>query len=283
MKNTIWITGADGRLGSVLVKLLKTNKKYLVIGTDKEVDITDMKALEKAAGIYRPDIIINCASLSDANYCEENRIEAYQVNALGARNVATVARQQNAKIIHISTDDVFCGVNDRAKNEFDFPTPSSIYGMSKLAGENMVASLTPKHLIIRSSWVYGFGDNDYFSKVCEYGKNNQKFTASVDKISTPTSVDELSKFIETILECDEYGIMHASCEGMCSRYQYASMILYLMGYDPTLVQGVFASEKGARTSTVLENLMLKMTGIHEMAPWENAMKAYIEKVKKEGK
>lgn len=170
---------------------------------------------------------------------------------------------------------MFSGEHDRAKNEFDVPTPVRTYGLSKLAGESMVRELNPKHLIIRSSWLYGIGENDFFSRVCKYGENHETFKASIDKISSPTSINELVKFFLVILESDEYGIFHASCEGMCSRYDYAVAILSLMGYDISLAQGVFKQEKGGRSSTVLENLMMEITGIHKMPNWRTAMEAYV--------
>ena len=174
MKNSIWITGASGRIGSELVKRLKANTDNRVVATDKDVDVTDSKAVMSAAEIYRPDVIINCSSISDEKYCEENMIEAFKVNALGARNLANAARKVNAKIIQLSTDDVFASAGDVRLTEYDTPNPVSVYGKSKLAGENYVRELNPKHLIIRSSWVYGFGRDDYFSFVCEKGEKGDK-------------------------------------------------------------------------------------------------------------
>ena len=276
---TLWITGADGRLGSSLVRAFEYDLDYKVFGTDKDVDITDSQVVEKYAMMYRPSIIVNCASISDLAYCESHRLEAYKVNALGARNLAAAASMHNSKIIHFSTDDVFNGEHERAKNEFDTPTPQSIYGLSKLAGENLVRELTPKHMIIRSSWLYGIGEGDYFSYVVEKGKNNETFTAPVDRFSTPTSINEFVRFLKVLIESNEYGIMHASCEGMCSRHQFAQAILSSMGYDPNLAQPVLSGESGARTSTVLENLMLQLTGIYYMPLWEDDMKEFVDGLK----
>ena len=151
LKSVIWITGADGRLGNALKDLLKKDKSYTLVTTGKDVDITDAKAVEKAIDIYQPGIVINAASVSNAEYCEEHPLEAYKVNTLGARNLASATRRKNATLIHLSTDDVFSGEHNRPKNEFDIPTPKTVYGKSKYAGENLVRELNPKHLIIRSS------------------------------------------------------------------------------------------------------------------------------------
>lgn len=277
-KHTIWITGAEGRLGAELLKRLRANEEYKVIDTDMDVDITDMHAVDHAIDVYRPTVVINCASISDVDYCEKNMVEAYRVNALGARNLAIATRRINAKIIQLSTDDIFDGKTGGRMTEFDTPDPQNVYGKSKLAGENFVRELNPKHVIIRSSWVYGAAKGDYFTYVVEQAKAGKNFGAATDKFSTPTSAQELAKFVECLIDKNEYGLFHASCEGECTRYEFAKMILELMDYDSNLVQGI-SSENGINSSTVLENLMMKMTGIYEMPDWVDAIKAYAARIK----
>jgi dTDP-4-dehydrorhamnose reductase len=278
-KNKIWITGASGNLGPALVKLFKDNTDYMIICTDMDVDITDMAAVKKAADIYRPNVIINCASLSNVDYCENNMVEAFKVNALGARNLATVSRKLNAKIIQLSTDDVFDAKKAGRLTEFDNPEPKTVYGKSKLAGECYVRELNPKHLIIRSSWVYG-GRNDFFTNVLEHGKQGTSFEVPLDHISTPTSATELAKFLSILLEEEEYGTFHASCEGVCSRHEFAKTILEMSGYDSALAVGTFSDQGEDASSTVLENLMMKMTGLYEMPEWQEALKTYIDHKRK---
>lgn len=275
MKNSIWITGASGRIGKELVKRLKENTDNRVVATDKDVDITDSKAVMSAAEIYRPDVIINCSSISDAKYCEENMIEAFKVNALGARNLANAARKVNAKIVQLSTDDVFASNGDVRLTEFDTPNPVSVYGKSKLAGENYVKELNPKHLIIRSSWVYGSGTSHFFSYIREKGAANESFEVPENYISTPTCADTLADFICTIIEKSEYGIFHASSEGSCTRLEFARSVLEGLGYDVNLAVPK-KSEDGLVYSTLLENLMLKMTGLYEMPDWKEDLDKYIK-------
>lgn len=279
ISQAIWITGATGRLGKELTERLSQNREYKIIATDLDVDVTDAVAVNQYAEMYKPTVIINCASLSDAKYCEEHMVEAYKVNALGARNLAIASRKVNAKIIHMSTDDVFDGMNTGTFTEFDTPNPVSVYGKSKFAGENYVRELNSKHIIVRSSWVYGFGGNDFFSYVVEKGENNKQFRAPWDTVSTPTSAKELAKFIELLIDSSEYGIFHASCEGVCSRHEFAKTILKMMGYNYTIVQGNYSVDKKG-TSTLLENLMMKMTGIYDMPEWTVCLKEYIDSIKK---
>lgn len=278
-KKTIWITGASGKLGAALIKVLQKDMDNKIIGTDMDIDITDSQAVNHAVSMYRPTIIINCASISNADDCETNMVEAYKVNALGARNLATAARHVNAKIVQISTDDIFAGNAAGLITEFDIPNPNSIYGKSKLAGENYVKELNPKHLIIRSSWVYGLGKGDYFSYVEKNGKEGTAFEAPMDHISSPTSAKELAKFIVSLLDESEYGIYHASSEGACSRYEFAKAILEGLGYDSSLVKVSLSENSTGQVSTLLENLMMKMTGIYEMPNWQDSLNEYITSMK----
>ena len=280
-KNAIWITGAEGRLGSALLELLKKDTNNKVVGTDMDVDITDMDAVEQSMKVYRPNIVINCASISDADYCEQNIVKAFKVNALGARNLAAASRSLNAKIIQLSTDDVFSGKNSGQITEFDIPDPQSVYGKSKLAGENYVKVLNPNHLIVRSSWVYGAANEgakeDYFTYVINHAKSGTPFQVPLDRIGSPTSADVLASFICCLLDKTEYGIYHASCEGMCSRHEFATAILALSGYDTQLAQGYFSVENRGRISILLENLMMKMTEIYTMPQWFDELKSYVDK------
>lgn len=280
LKNAIWITGAEGRLGSALVELLKKDVDNKVVGTDRDVDITDMEAVEQCIKVYRPNIVINCASISDADYCEQNMVEAFKVNALGARNLAAASRSANAKMIHLSTDDVFSGKTAGHLTEFDMPDPQSVYGKSKYAGENYVRELNPKHLIIRSSWVYGAvneeAKEDYFSYVIKCGKAKTPFEAPLDRIGSPTSARVLAGFICSMLDKAEYGIYHASCEGMCSRHEFATAVLALSGYDTGLARGYFSVENRGKISILLENLMMKMTEIYTMPQWFDELRHYVE-------
>lgn len=281
LKNAVWITGAEGRLGSALVELLKKDTDNKVVGTDMDVDITDMEAVEQCMKVYRPNIVINCASISDAEYCEQNMVKAFKVNALGARNLAAASRSLNAKIIQLSTDDVFSGKTSGHITEFDMPDPQTVYGKSKYAGENYVKELNPKHLIVRSSWVYGAAKEgakeDYFTYVISHARSDTPFQAPLDRIGSPTSADVLAGFICCLLDKTEYGIYHASCEGMCSRHEFATAILALSGYDTKLAQGYFSVENRGRISILLENLMMKMTEIYTMPQWFDELKSYVEK------
>ena len=163
---TIWIVGAKGRVGKALMRLLD-ERQYKLFETDiDDVDITDQESVNSYMRITRPDVVINCAGLTDVKRCEMYPDEAYHVNALGARNLAIEVDAYEAKLIQLSTDDVFGSGLTAVWSEFDHTAPRSVYGKSKYAGEQLVSSLCRKYTIIRSSWVYGIG-KDYVSRVLD--------------------------------------------------------------------------------------------------------------------
>lgn len=276
----IWVTGAQGKLGKSLVNYL-SNQEYVVLPSDKEVDVTDLDAMIHYVESHRPDVIINCAALTGITVCEKNQLEAYKVNALGARNVAAAAQRIRAKIIQISTDDVFAGTEKGLLNEFDIPTPKTIYGKSKLAGEMMVRELNPKHVIIRSSWIYDIEPGNFLHDLFKHIIEGKTFAASAKQFSSPTSASALCKLIEILMESSEYGVFHASCEKECSRYEFAKKALaYANLSDELLVEG--NSEYGQQGHFILDNLMLKMTGIYTMPTWDHELECFIKEYQKGG-
>ena len=160
----IWITGAEGHIGTALLELLE-GVEYQLLPTDiHEVDITKIDEVTQFVYVNRPDVIINCAGMTDVAECEKNIDEAYRVNAIGVRNVALAANDIDAKVIQISTDDVFDKESRIPYNEFDTVHPRTIYGKSKEAGEKILTQLLNRFVIIRSSWIYGIG-RDFVDEV----------------------------------------------------------------------------------------------------------------------
>ena len=129
MQTKIWITGASGRIGKILLQQLdRTENK--ILATDTDVDVADLESVKSYCDMNRPDVVINCAGLTDTDYCEQHPEEAFRINAIGARNLAYAAQRVRAKIIQLSTDDVFAGNHGEPLIEFDVPAPTNIYGRS---------------------------------------------------------------------------------------------------------------------------------------------------------
>ena len=213
----IWIAGAKGHVGSALCDLLDC-RHYEILPTDlEEVDITDRESVSNYVRVSRPDVLINCVGFGDIASCEAQPDKAYQVNTVGARNLAVQAQAIGAKLIHLSTDDVFSHHARQPYNEFEIPTPSTIYGKSKLAGERFVQNLCTRHVIVRSSWVYGIG-RDFVNTILEAANNPSVTSMEVaeNEFASPTSATELAKVIEQLIDNDCLGIYHAVCVVLAS-------------------------------------------------------------------
>ena len=270
--NMIWITGADGHVGSALRNLLPGNGYHLLCTNRKDVDVTDAEAVRLYAEINRPNVIINCAGLSSVEACAENPEEAYKINAIGARNLAIAADRIGAKMIQMSTDDVFSGDVEHAYNEFDPPAPRSIYGKSKLAGEQMVSSLCSRHIIIRSSWVYGTG-LDFVDTFLNAGATLEVAT---NESAVPTSAKELAKTILKLIDGTNYGIFHIVCTGgPVSRYDYALKLKELTGKEIELIP-ITVTEHVRPIFSLLDNMMLRISNIPEPANWEACLSEYLK-------
>ena len=272
----IWITGAEGHIGTALIDLLE-GVEYQLLPTDiNEVDITKIDEVTQFVHVNRPDVVINCAGLTDVQECENNVDEAYRVNAIGVRNVALAANEVNAKVIQISTDDVFDKESRIPYNEFDNVHPRTIYGKSKEAGEKILTQLLNRFVIIRSSWIYGIG-RDFVDEVLRNVGQGKTMEVPNNQYAAPTSAKELAKVIRYFIDNEEYGLYHVVCPGSCSRYEFARTILEYSGKAGELDLYPVVIEDSARpTYSVMDNMMLRLTGIEEPKEWKTALKEYLD-------
>ena len=272
----IWITGAEGHIGTALLDLLE-GVEYQLLPTDiNEVDITKIDEVTQFVHVNRPDVVINCAGLTDVQECENNVDEAYRVNAIGVRNVALAANEVNAKVIQISTDDVFDKESRIPYNEFDNVHPRTIYGKSKEAGEKILTQLLNRFVIIRSSWIYGIG-RDFVDEVLRNVGQGKTMEVPNNQYAAPTRAKELAKVIRYFIDNEEYGLYHVVCPGSCSRYEFARTILEYSGKAGELDLYPVVIEDSARpTYSVLDNMMLRLTGIEEPKEWKTALKEYLD-------
>lgn len=275
----IWVAGASGRVGTMIRNELDMRDVELFETDLEDVDITSAKDVTMFGLRNRPNTIINCAGI-DPEACEENVELAYKVNALGARNLAAIARKIDARIIQLSTDDVFSTSEDRTFHEFDMPNPVAVYGKTKLAAEAFVKELAPKHLIIRSSWIYGKSGKNFVNDVMEKADAGEEIVAATDEYAIPTSAKEISKVILRLIQEEQDGIYHAVCGGTrCSRYELAKEVLRLMGKEDVTLIGKkrveIRPDLNGADYTVLDNMMLRMCGIKGPVEWKEALKEYI--------
>ena len=271
----IWIAGAQGQVGSAFAQLLDTVELEVLLTDKSDVDVTNMDEVRKYAEMNRPDVIINCTGIGGIEYCQQHSDLAYKVNAIGARNLSVAARSVHGKMVQLSTDDIFDGKAAESYNEFSIPTPVSIYGKSKLAGEEFVKTIAPRYLIIRSSWVYGKGEN-FVTWLLQEAKKSKEIFVAEDQFGSPTSANELAKAIYRLLMEDAYGLYHVVCQGVCSR-EFAEKILALAGESSKIVpvSGAKKAEDGRPAYAVLDNLMLRLEGMELPKNWEEALNEYM--------
>ena len=274
----IWITGSNGQVGTALNELIEP-LDIEVLNTDKdEIDITNTNEVIRFGEINRPDVIINCAAITDIKECANDKDQAFRVNALGPRNLCIVARKIGAKVVQISTDDVFDGTNDQPYNEFDLTNPKTVYGCSKKAGEDYVKEFTHKHFIIRSNWVYGKNGNNF---VNEFLNCKEKvFDVSSNQLGSPTSAKDLARAILYLIQTSEYGTYHITCKGVCSRYEFAQTIKEKTNNIIELNDINSNGDETIRPAyAVLDNFILRLVNEYEMPNWKESLNEYLKEIK----
>lgn len=269
---TVWVTGNNGFVGSVVEKGLK-QVGYNVVGTDAELSVTEPERLEAFAEEVQPQIIVNCAGIRRDATTLDTKAKAYEVNALGAKNMAIVANTIGATLVQVSTDDVYASDQKEPVNEFDQPYPNTPYGKSKLAGETMVRAITPDHLIIRSSWLYQ-AERGHFAKIMEAAKTGGTYEARTDQFAAPTSVGLYMYYLIKMLERNAKGIYHITPKGRASRYDLAYKILEFAGYDPMKVL-VPTTDPDTAEDIVLESMMLEIAGAN-LPAWDASLRKYMD-------
>ena len=275
----IWICGAKGQIGQAINEIID-KLEFKVLDTDiDDLDITDTDEVLRFGEMNRPDIIINCAGLTNIEECENDISKAYKVNALGARNLSIIARKLEAKLVHISTDDVFDGQSKKPYTEFDDTNPLTVYGRSKRAGENYVKEFTHKHFVIRSNWVYGHGGHNFVNRVLAAAEAGNGLSVASDQFGSPTSAKDLAKMIMYLISTNEYGTYHVTCRGVCSRYEFAQEILKLAGKDIEL--RAVPTEQSDLSAVrppyaVLDNFILRIIEVYDMPDWKESLKEYMD-------
>ena len=285
MKKII-VTGCNGQLGRAVNQQYAGSTEYELVNTDvAELDITKVDEVLKLAREVKPYAVINCAAYTNVDKCETEPDLAYKINAVGARNLAIAASDVGAKLMHISTDYVFPGdVAERPLTEFDTPSPKSMYGATKLAGENFVRDFADRYFIIRTAWLYGNGHN-FAKSMLKLSQTNDTIGVVMDQVGTPTSAVVLAKAIKCLLPTDNYGLFHGTCEGDTNWAEFAATVLRLAG-KKTVIEPITSQEYKRRfpasadrpAYSILENYMLKLTTDFSFASWQDAIEVYMKEL-----
>ena len=277
----ILITGSSGMLGHDLIEILKDNHE-LILTSSKTLDITDNNRVIEFICENKPDIVINSAAYTNVDGCEENQETAYSINGDGVRNLAIGCSKIDCPLVHISTDYVFNGENTRPWVEDDEIGPISVYGKSKLKGEEAILEILDKFFIIRTAWLYGINGGNFPKTMLELAKNHSEITVVYDEVGTPTYTPDLAKAISQLIDTDYYGIYHITYSGSCSWCEFARYIFEVADKDVKVIPvtaSEFARPAPRPHYSVLENKKWIENGFKPLRNYKDAAKEYIELIK----
>ena len=233
---TILVTGSSGQLGRSIQSIALDYPDYeFVFANRQQLNLSNETSLAKFFGYNTFDIVINCAAYTAVDNAEAEPELANQINHLAVRQLANIAKQQNAKLIHISTDYVFNGKQYRPYLEADEVAPHGVYGQTKLSGEQAIQNtLKNNAIIIRTSWVYSEYGNNFVKTMLKLGQERDSLNVIFDQVGTPTYAKDLARNIMSIVQNQEFhqayfttNILHFSNEGVCSWYDFAKTIFEL--------------------------------------------------------
>ena len=295
----ILITGSNGQLGNELQKIVATgraeigsvseqikNSEVFALDVDK-LDITKLEQFKTVLKEINPDVVINCAAATNVDGCEANKDLALKINAIGAKNLAIVSEEIGAKLVQVSTDYVFSGVGEIPLNESDLVAPYSVYGKTKLLGEEYVREFSSKYYIVRTAWLYGYVGHNFVYTMMRLGKEKESLSVVNDQLGNPTSANDLAYHILKLIETDEYGVYHCTGKGECSWYDFAAEIMKLAGRNCTVnpctseeYKAMYPNSAKRPEYSSLDNMMLRCTVGDEMRDWKDALKTFMDNVEK---
>ncbi|WP_317966254.1 dTDP-4-dehydrorhamnose reductase [Paenibacillus sp. CCS19] len=276
----IVVTGANGQLGREL--MLRSDPAYELFGFGRaELDITDLAQCRAALERIKPDAVIHCAAYTAVDRAETDSDAAYQVNAAGSRNIAIAAREAGAKLAFVSTDYVFDGRSTTPYNEYDRTNPLTVYGKSKLAGEQLVQSLHDRYFVVRTAWVYGAHGANFVRTMLRLGEAGGTLKVVSDQLGSPTYTADLAQMLLTLVTTEAYGIYHATNSGSCSWYEFAAAIFEEGGLAAQAVPcttAEFPRPAPRPAYSVLDHSALRANGLPPMRHWREALRDFMQQL-----
>lgn len=282
---TILITGSRGQLGNEMQIAAKSFPDFNYIFTDiDELDICDKAALEFFIKENKVNIIVNCAAYTAVDKAEDDIQNCYKINADAVKNIAEVAQANDIKVVHISTDYVFDGTNYLPYTEDQPVCPTSVYGQSKLAGEQALINICSNNIIIRTSWLYSSFGNNFVKTMMKLGSERDSLNVIFDQVGTPTNAADLAVTILQILSKKTFvtGIFHFSNEGVCSWYDFTKSIHRIAGIKCD-VRPIETKDYATRTPrphySVLNKAKIKSIYNINIPHWEESLERCIQLLK----
>ena len=284
----ILVTGANGMLAKEVKE--KFEKENEIIATDvAELDITNEEAVSNFINATKPDYIINCAAYTAVDKAEENYELAEKINGDGPRNLAKAAKESGAKLVHISTDYVFGGDLDVSKDykEDDTKAPVTVYGKTKLHGEEGIIANMDEYYIFRTAWLYGVGGNNFVKTMTKLGSTRDEINVVSDQHGSPTYAKDLTEIIYQAIEKKiPYGIYNATNEGYTTWYEFTKEILAEQGIECKInpvttdeyIEMMKITQAKRPFNSQMSKAKLESCGI-KVPEWKDGLKRYIEEAK----
>lgn len=272
----ILITGGTGMLGRTLVRRLAGHD--LRAPGSRDLDVTSATVVAEAIATWHPQVVIHCAAHTKVDACENEVERAFALNGIGSANVAIACQRHGARLIAISTDYVFRGDLDRPYREWDAVGPCTVYGQSKLAGEDAVRTHCADHVIARVAWLYGPGGPSFLHTMRKVGAQaGDALKVVADQIGNPTSTDVVADTIELLLEHPLVGTLHLTCSGETSWFGFAQAIFAQYGLTRGLkpcTTADFPRPAPRPANSRLEKTALRLHGLPPPQAWQEALARY---------
>jgi dTDP-4-dehydrorhamnose reductase len=278
MSKKILLTGAGGMLAQDAVAVLQPSFE-VIPRHEKELDICNSETVHAAVCSLKPEVVVNCAAYTLVDACETEQEKAFAVNAVGVKNLALACRQAGSLLVHISTDYVFDGTKQAPYTESDIPHPLSVYGQSKRAGEQYVQEILEQYVIIRSSWLYGRGGNNFITTILRLAQDKKELNVVHDQRGSPTWTRDLSRALKALLDSNARGMYHVCNQGNCTWYEYALRIVERAGLGVTvrpMTTDQLQRPAPRPSYSVLDcSRFVRETGM-ALRPWDTALEEYLQ-------
>ena len=284
----ILITGANGMLAKEVRERFKEGNN-LILTDVAELDITNKEAVINFVTNLKPELIINCAAYTAVDKAEDNFDLAEKINGDGPTNLAIAAKQNDVKLVHISTDYVFGGDLDLSKDykEDDAKNPVTAYGITKLHGEQGIQNNMEKYYIFRTAWLYGVGGNNFVKTMTNLGKSRDEISVVADQHGSPTYAKDLANFVYEAVEKNiPYGVYNATNQGYTTWYDFTKEIFDMQGItckvNPVTTEEYIEMMKITQAKRPFNSQISKDKLINagiNVPDWKNGLERYLEEVK----
>jgi len=274
--NKILVLGKNGQLASALAELDNDGNQWTFVGCD-DIDLSKKDSILGKLKNYEFDYLVNCAAYTAVDDAEENAELAFKINAEALGPISLACCEQDAVLIHISTDYVFGSENATPFKEDENKSPAGVYGKTKLQGEETIQSICKKHFIIRTSWLYGTEGHNFLNTMLRLSETKTQLSVVYDQVGSPTYVVELADAIQKIIriEKEEYGVFHYSNEGVCSWFDFAHAIFELSNRRVHLIpvlSGAFPTKANRPHYSVLDKQKIRDTFDLNIPHWRDSLK-----------